>query len=70
MKIYIFEQDAFYEDDVSEGGGVLSPDYLHAYFSYCNDEVITHELVHEDDKVVIFQSFKEDGDSWKFIGVK
>ena len=68
--ILIFEQDYLGTDD---SGKVLNEAYVKEALNYLVDEdypEVACSLEYEDDTVVIYQGFNEDGESWKFIQVK
>lgn len=65
--IIIFEQDEI--DQRDRGGRRLNEAFVREHLSYLEQEIeVVHEF--EDDTVVIYQGFNEDGESWKFIQVK
>lgn len=68
--IIIFEQDCI---NVDTGGSSLDEAYVREQLNYLTDEHYPEVDVvreYEDDTVVIYQAFNEDGESWKFIQVK
>jgi len=68
MKILVFEQDVLFEDPTINP--TLNETYVRNFFEYkdCEMEYIPE---YEDEKVVIWSAYEaEEGDSWKFIGIK
>jgi len=70
QKILVFEQDCFHEEPED---AILNRVYLTEYFKYKEESgtEMSHYCMYEDDKIVIWMSVEvEEGDSWKFIGIK
>ena len=65
--IYIFEQDCLHYDN---SDAKLTEQYVRDHLAYLTDEAYPEvDVVCEvdDDNIVAFSGYNEDGESWKFI---
>lgn len=63
--IIIFEQDALDQ----RPSGTLNEAYVRAHLAYLDQEIdVVHE--YEDDNLIIYTGYNEDGEAWRFIQSK